>query len=345
MPTKSKPKSGSTLDKYFGYALRIVGVIGDNKSPALPPADNVIRADALEKLSSGDPLVRFDLVVWNQGAEIDPKSAQQLALITHEIGCVYLAVPNKNSETTLRQTGFATTIVANLWQKPDQTSPEEYDESYIDRWGDTDFLANSELASSQILAHTPKGLDKTSLRVLDVGCLNGYIMESVYQAGVEHIYGTDISFSLAISHGLSKHHLPAITIGDFSQNTYPDGVANMTICMEVLEHIPPTLTDKFVEELARVTGSDGILLISTSEDPNADPTHINCRKRAEWYYIFSQHGLVATGSQIIFPGFNSFVVRKTRSDMELKLARLQASLWFSVQKLLGRARIAEAKAE
>jgi SAM-dependent methyltransferase len=223
-----------------------------------------------------------------------------------------------------------------LFQKPSGSTPEEYGQSYIDRWGDTDFLVNAKLAAGQILDHTPQNKDIKTMKIMDVGCLNGYIMESLHRSGAQQLYGTDISYFLAVEKNLNPELLTGITIGDFSNNTYPSYAFDMTICMEVLEHIPPSLTSHFVEELARITKKDGILLISTSEDWFVDETHINCRNRAQWYYEFGRHGLVAEGSQVIFPGFNSFVVRHHRGFIENVINRLKTSIQLALKGRLKR---------
>jgi SAM-dependent methyltransferase len=216
-----------------------------------------------------------------------------------------------------------------LFQKPSGSTPEEYGQNYIDRWGETDWLANAKLAAQQMLEHIPPHLDKKSMKVIDVGCLNGYIMESLRQGGVKEIFGTDISYFLAVEKNLNPEFLTGITVGDFSQNNYPSAAFDVVVCMEVLEHIPPEVTQKFVAELARITKPDGILLISTSEDWQADDTHINCRNRAEWYYEFGRVGLVPHGSQVIFPGFNSFVVRPAKNFVEdlSNRGRTMINLW------------------
>jgi FkbM family methyltransferase len=322
----------------YDYQLRLVGIVGTGEDNL--DAETIVRASALAGLTSPDPLLRFDLVCLPELVGDKKIAATRLAELTHEAGAAFVADANSATDAALQEAGFEHTKPAGLWRKVSQASPEEYGEDYINRWGDTNFLANAEMAAREILAHLPSTFTKDTVRVLDVGCLNSYIMESLYREGVKHVYGTDISYALAITHNLNNYHLPAITIGDFSQNNYANGVSDMTICMEVLEHIPPTLTETFIAELARITSDDGVLLISTSEDPEADPTHINCRKRPEWYYFFSRYGLVPVGKQEIFPGFNSFVLRKAKNPSELKAVHLKNTVNYKGRKLVKREALA-----
>lgn len=268
-------------------------------------------------------LKRADIISIMDSIKIDKDVfARRAYEFSHEAGCVWIAKPSKEIEYKLIDVGFQK-ITDNLFQKMSGTTPEEYGQSYIERWGDVDFLANDLLAGSQILNHTPNTKDKKTMNIIDVGCLNGYMMECLRRSGANNIYGTDISYFLAIERNLNPSFLPNITVGDFSENNYPSHSFDMTVCMEVLEHIPPALTKKFIYELARITKKDGILPISTSEDWFVDETHINCRNRAEWYYEFAKQGLVAEGVQVIFPGFNSFVVRRSRSKSENLINRIR----------------------
>jgi 2-polyprenyl-3-methyl-5-hydroxy-6-metoxy-1,4-benzoquinol methylase len=301
------------LADYFGYKLRLVGVVGETRSLQ---AERLIRVKEPSQLSPAlfAPL-RADLVAVTKGTQVTRDLLKKIEKVTHEAGCVYFESLTKQAERDLTALNFKETAVRGLFRKQAGNTPDEYGVPYIKRWGDLDFTKNWRLESQQILAHMPSGMSKKSLRVLDVGCLNGYIMEALHRAGVKQVFGTDISYEIAINRCVNPYHLPAITVGDFANNRYPGGFSDMTICMEVLEHIPPEATNRFIAELARVTSPHGVILISTSEDWEVDETHSNCRNRAEWYYQFSRHGLIPSGSQEIFPGFNSFVLTQTSNPI------------------------------
>lgn len=270
-------------------------------------------------------LDRADLIILGKiPNKPSPTQLKLLAELTHEAGAILIIDEKDQNELgSDLKADFQVNQRKCYYKKKTKPSPKEYDQEYIDRWGEIDFLANAEVAAEQLIAHFPADFDKKKSTVLDVGCLNGYIMESLARAGVKRLYGTDISYSLAITNTVNRSLIPKIRIEDFLHNSYSNQAFDVTICMEVLEHIDPHTTDKFVEELVRVTKDTGRILISTSEDWDADPTHINCRNRSEWFEIFAKHGCVAVGEQVIFPGFNSFVLRKQKGA-SLMLSKLKS---------------------
>lgn len=291
--------------------------------PAGHSAKRIINLKDLNLLDSQDCLIlsKADLICI-EADDITPENVHYLYNYTHEKGQIYTTSDTPKIRELLSR--FSKVRGAKgQFVKILPPQPKEYGEEYIERWGGIDFMANSKMAAEQILQHFPKSYNKKKIKVLDVGCLNGYIMESVRRAGVDNVYGTDISYALAVHHLINPESLPNIRVEDFCVNTYPEAAFDVTICMEVLEHLQPKQTEKFISELVRVTAKDGVLLVSTSEDWNADATHINCRSRAEWRAIFAKFGYVESGDQTIFPGFNSFVLRRTSRSKALK-ARLKS---------------------
>lgn len=310
--------------KFLPKKLSLVFLVGAKK-PSRLSSFNTVTVRPNSVWNAKTPLLRADLVVVGKVNMPAAELAKRVRTYSHEAGCVWLATDWPEFIRALEQNGFEK-CSDNLYQKKSLTTPEEYGQGYIDRWGDTDFLANDKLAASQILAHLRPGMDKKEVSIIDVGCLNGYIMESLRRAGVQNIYGTDISYFLAIEKNLNPNLLTGITVADFSENDYPAHIFDVSVCMEVLEHIPPELTRTFIKQLARITKKQGILLISTSEDWDADDTHINCRNRAQWYFEFARYGLIAEGNQVIFPGFNSFVVRPTNGLLEAVRNRIWCTM-------------------
>lgn len=307
------------LEDYFKRKLRLVIILGEDKFHLSLPANSIRSYTRPEDLSSEKlAYLRADLIILEKFQTKLNKGEllKTLEGYTHEAGAIFFLKENKELEKLIFNNNFTKTVIPHLYVKKRGSTPKEYDIEYLKRWGDTDFLKNWKLAGEQIIAHIPSGLSKSSVRVLDVGCLNGYIMETLRMHGVKHIYGTDISYEIAINKCLNTYHLPAVTIEDFCYNSYPDKYFDLTIAFEILEHISSEKTDQFVMQLKRVTKDRGIILISTSEDMNVDPTHVNCRKRGEWYRNFLQHNLVPKGRQVVFPGFNSFVLKKVISPWE-----------------------------
>lgn len=306
------------LTNYYDRRLRLVALVGCKSSKISYLAKSVKVIKKIEDFNKFyKNLLKYDLVIVNDRYySVKKDLAEAIYKYTHEAGAVYILNKDNDLRRELLKLGFNNSMLSWLLVKSEKETPREYTLSYLDRWKDTDFLKNWEIAGKQILHHLPKEVPKKSAKIIDVGCLNCYIMETLKMHGVKHIYGIDISYEIAIKNCLNPYHLPAVTIEDFCNNSYPDNYFDLTIAFEILEHISSEKTDQFVMQLKRVTKDRGIILISTSEDMNADPTHVNCRKRGEWYRIFLKHSLVPKGRQIVFPGFNSFVLKKAISPGE-----------------------------
>ena len=300
-----------------GSGNRIVVWIGPN-------AEHGIEAERLLNFSTTAEFdvaqihpYRADLIaIADDSAQTSTEFLDQLTCSVHDEGMIWISsmlVEKFRSE--LERRGFKPFKISGLFKRAPKVSPAEYDANYLARWGNTDFMRNWKLASELILGHAPKLTAHCDLRILDVGSFNGYIMESLRRAGVREIFGVEISYDLAVRSAVNRYHLPATYVCDFLENKLPAGYFDITIAMEILEHIPAAVTKSFVAELKRVTSNQGVILISASEDWEVDPTHINCRGRDDWYLQFSKAGLLPSGSQTIFPGFNSFVLRKSNSPV------------------------------
>jgi SAM-dependent methyltransferase len=116
--------------------------------------------------------------------------------------------------------------------------------------------------------------------VLDVGCGIGFLVQALRQRGVS-AWGFDIS-EYAIS------QVPASVKAYCEVASVTDGVErdfDLIVCVEVLEHIPPHLTDLALENLTAHT--DQILFSSTPDD-DEEPTHINLRSPDEWVVAFAE---------------------------------------------------------
>jgi 2-polyprenyl-3-methyl-5-hydroxy-6-metoxy-1,4-benzoquinol methylase len=287
-------------------SLRLVLQYGGEPQPE---SGNVIVIDDTScSVNGGAGLLLADQAIV-AASPVDARAlARRLSRTLHERGVVRVLVDDRRLFEALGEAGF-TQLKDECWQRAPGLSRTPYDSDYIGRWGDIDFLANWRVATQQILTHLPRGVSPREVVILDVGCMNGYMMESLRLAGVEHTFGCDISPTMAFDHCVNRWHWPAIRCFDFCENDYPGGIADMVLCMEVLEHVPRHKTSRFIAELARVLKPTGVLLASISEDWLIDDTHINCRSRISWYAAFARAGLLPHGKQVVFPGFNSFVLR------------------------------------
>lgn len=106
-------------------------------------------------------------------------------------------------------------------------------------------------------------------QVVDIGCGSGYGCEFLSQSGVVRISGADIS-EKAIDFARSRYgYCAEFTVhGITDLNTYADGVFDVTICSEVLEHIKEYGREcESIQELKRITKAGGLLVIAT---PNSE---------------------------------------------------------------------------
>ena len=306
---------------------RLVVWIGPNPESSAEVEKMVIISSAEDFDCNCISPYRADLIVINQTIDdLSNRFLNALPTFVHDDGAIWTAYPQTpHFRSVLTSLGFYPHDLLGLFKRTPQTSPSAYDASYLARWGSTNFMGNWQSASEQILAHAPQR-NRDELRILDVGSFNGYIMESLRRAGVRETFGVEISFDLAVKNSVNRYHLPATRVTDFLSSQLPSGYFDMTLAMEILEHIPTESTSAFISELRRVTSDHGVVLISASDDWDADPTHVNCRSRPDWYFQFAKNGLFPFGSQIFFPGFNSFVLRKAPQSIRTHFYRIRYGL-------------------
>jgi SAM-dependent methyltransferase len=116
----------------------------------------------------------------------------------------------------------------------------------------------------------------------DAGCAKGFLVRAMAERGVD-ARGGDISRT-AIEHapaGLVKR----LEIKDLTQPF--KARYELISCIEVLEHMAPADARAAIANLCAAT--DLVLMASTSDD-FAEPTHINVRPAAHWAQDFATHG-------------------------------------------------------
>jgi 2-polyprenyl-3-methyl-5-hydroxy-6-metoxy-1,4-benzoquinol methylase len=106
-------------------------------------------------------------------------------------------------------------------------------------------------------------------RVADVGCGSGYGCMVLAEGGASKVYGCDVS-----RHALRYAHNRYGDCAEFSRQSisslagYPEGLADVVVCSEVLEHIREYgLEAQALDELRRITAPGGLLIVAT---PNAE---------------------------------------------------------------------------
>ncbi len=118
--------------------------------------------------------------------------------------------------------------------------------------------------------------------VFDVGCANGFLLETFHQAGKE-IAGIDSS--PAVSDVLPSAIEDRVRVADFAQAR---GVWDLVCCVEVAEHIAPERSQELVQTVAQLARN---WVYFTAAPPGQEGRgHINCRPHSEWLDWFSDLG-------------------------------------------------------
>lgn len=118
--------------------------------------------------------------------------------------------------------------------------------------------------------------------VLDVGCANGFLIESFLDAGKT---ARGIEVSPAVVEILPPELLEAIEIGDFAAAT---GSWDLVCCVEVAEHIPPERSRELVKKLTGLATS--WIYFTAAPVGQSGRGHINCRSHLEWLDWFALEG-------------------------------------------------------
>jgi glycosyltransferase involved in cell wall biosynthesis len=119
---------------------------------------------------------------------------------------------------------------------------------------------------------------------LDVGCALGMLVEALRARGVD-ARGIDIS-KWAIEQ-VPPALQPFCRVGSITDEI--EGHYDLITCIEVLEHLPPSLAEQCVGNLCR--HADAVLFSSTPDDFN-EPTHLNVEPSGYWARLFLGHGFV-----------------------------------------------------
>ena len=114
--------------------------------------------------------------------------------------------------------------------------------------------------------------------VLDIGCGPGMHVYSLRKMGIT-AYGIDADPRVA-----GKRYLQQLSVFDNTMR------ADLTLCLEVAEHIEPELEDQLVAKVVDATMQT--LIWSAAAVDQGGVGHINCKDREEWAAKLEQAGLV-----------------------------------------------------
>jgi glycosyltransferase involved in cell wall biosynthesis/2-polyprenyl-3-methyl-5-hydroxy-6-metoxy-1,4-benzoquinol methylase len=157
--------------------------------------------------------------------------------------------------------------------------------------------------------------------LLDVGCAIGMLVEALRERGVD-AHGIDIS-NWAISQvpdALSQF----CRVGSITEEI--PGHYDLITCIEVLEHLPPSLAEASIANMCR--HADMVLFSSTPDDFD-EPTHLNVEPTSYWSTLFLRCGFLRDfefdASQVVAP--HAVLFRRRESDMENVVAEYERMFW------------------
>ncbi|HEY5331638.1 MAG TPA: methyltransferase domain-containing protein [Acidobacteriaceae bacterium] len=118
----------------------------------------------------------------------------------------------------------------------------------------------------------------TPQKVFDAGCAIGFLVEALWDRGVE-THGRDISaFAISQVRPDVRSYCAVGSIADPIEGNY-----DLVLCIEVLEHMPPA---EALRAVASVTASASRILFSSSPIDFDEPTHVNVRPTIYWLRAF-----------------------------------------------------------
>lgn len=125
--------------------------------------------------------------------------------------------------------------------------------------------------------------------VVDFGCGIGSYLESALKKGVTKIKGYDIGGEYARKY-TPEHIQQYIEYLDCTQVMKTEKY-QCVISFETAEHIEPSGTNQFCENLVNAIEKDGYLFFTGAPEGQEGCGHINCQSRFFWLKQFATRGL------------------------------------------------------
>lgn len=119
-------------------------------------------------------------------------------------------------------------------------------------------------------------------RVFDAGCAIGFLVEALWDRGVE-AHGRDVS-PFAISQ-VRQDVRPYCAVGSIAEPI--NGEYDLVLCIEVLEHMPE---EEALQAIGAITAAAPRILFSSSPTDLDEPTHVNVRPTIYWLRRFAEVG-------------------------------------------------------
>ena len=156
-------------------------------------------------------------------------------------------------------------------------SADTYDIDYYQEINNSEQLQAERLFEIINKLYTPK-------RVIDVGCATGLYLKPFLDSGID-VEGVDYAPD-AIDDSIRKIPKKLIHTADITKDKIKIKKADLTICLEVLEHIPESGADKSVEYLCSTAKT---IIFSAAAVGQGGRGHINCQPKYYWLEKFWQN--------------------------------------------------------
>jgi SAM-dependent methyltransferase len=206
----------------------------------------------------------------------------------------------------------------------DDVKPSDYrglGAVYTDAWYDT--CSDESLRAARIYVdHLWHFFQPTS--VLDVGCGRGSWLTAWLEKGVRRAIGFDGEWN-----SVQQMIDPSISFKavDLNQPFRLESGVDLTMSLEVAEHLRPQSAPVFVESLARTSD---VILFSAAFPRQGGPGHLNEQRPTYWARLFGAHDFIPF--DLLRPTFwsddripfwyrqNSFIYVKKDTDSQRRLA-------------------------
>jgi SAM-dependent methyltransferase len=115
------------------------------------------------------------------------------------------------------------------------------------------------------------------VRIIDVGCGPGIYVDALINQGHE-VIGIDVD-----------KNTPYTRCDVFSDEFLKYDNFDLCLCLEVAEHLPERLADKFVK---RLTHTSNTILFSAAIPGQGGHGHINCQPKEYWISKFNENNFI-----------------------------------------------------
>jgi len=143
-------------------------------------------------------------------------------------------------------------------------------------------LSGSASSARSILGQLVGYLSPSS--ILDVGCGQGTWLRAAHELGIRDLHGFDGTYVDTRALLIDPSHFTATDLrGEFSTSRRFD----LTVSVEVAEHLPITRAESFVRDLCRTSD---VVLFSAATPYQGGEDHLNEQWPEYWGILFRRHG-------------------------------------------------------